>query len=899
MGETRIRRAVAGLAGVALLTASFVAAAPGAAQEPVPTIFASMTYADPVNGGPPDYIWANGMTPGEAIHLELDFEDDGTLDYTKDTFADVNGQWAFDDIGTSGRLLPGSHITLTGTDPEPDWVKDLVVQSVRVEFADPYSDRAGGIAFPGATVHLSVPPPGGGPDLVSVDLTADGNGWWHHDFAATGFDLTTEHVVSAWIDDGDGDLSSHAEDAFRPAVHALIGAGPGGYAWLYGWPEGIPVSVEADFDNDGTVDETIPETAYMFGPGVMFSGDFGQLQVGSRVTVTAVNGDAPFRWEKVVVLEPVSVDGWSAEEDWIEGTAPPERGLRVQISAQGPTPAFVEISSDVNGYWRADFAGQWDVQPGTGFDVRLPDADGDHTGIQFQVPSAPVMLNAWPTTGLWDGAPVNVYVGNMTPNSNAFVSVNVASDPFNQFAVFPNGIPIDEGGFGHTSVDVPRYIGEFDCASAPGACILVTADQHDPFGRNASVPLSFGRVDLFRYTPNDPQDPGAGGTVGDPITSSDLVAHTEWIWAQGSGFQPGGAYELDQCKDAFGTELCRSTWGSHAYAMADESGTFGVPLQVGRNVFGPWGTQLQVWLDQSFDLRDGQTVVVNATGLPPEGWLADCGPGECWVGARPSGGWEADWTPYRSDPLTFSGDPVPVTVHVAQLLKQQLEAIVHAAPAVGSEREVTWDPWTGTLAYPFTAVERWLEPDLTWGPWSPEPVEGGFYDCADELAFDPATGAQEPVRCGFSVEVREGDELYGGPFFTWVDAQFARFDLTAAVTSAATSARPAGVTLTGQVTCTGFMPEQYLVTVEGTITQTSTKGRRPSTITQSFATTVTCSGTMANPGKAIWTVFVPGAFKAGAATITLDVSSAGFTRSDAPLHVETTVTLTSPPKGKG
>src|SRR3546814_1716184 len=59
---------------------------------------------------------------------------------------------------------------------------------------------------------------------------------------------------------------------------------------------------------------------------------------------------------------------------------------------------------------------------------------------------------------------------------------------FNQVAWLP-GIPIDEGGFGQTSVDIPRYVGEFDCASAPGACILVTADQNDPFGRNASVPL--------------------------------------------------------------------------------------------------------------------------------------------------------------------------------------------------------------------------------------------------------------------------------------------------------------------------------------------------------------------------------------------------------------------------
>jgi hypothetical protein len=902
MGETRIRRVVAGLAGVALLTASFAAATPGAAQSPAgPTIVASMTYADPVNGGPPDWIWANGMTAGEAIHLELDFEDDGTVDYSKDSVANGFGQWAYDDIGTAGRLLPGSHITLTGTDPDPDWVKDLVVQPVRVEFADPYSDGAGGVAYPGATVHLTVPlPGGGGPDLVSEDLTADSNGWWHYDLAAVGFDLGFEHTVSASLDDGDGDLSSHGIDARRPVVHSTIGAGPGGYLRLNGWPDGMPVTIEVDFDNDGTVDETIPETAYMFGPGVVFSGDFGQLQFGSRVTVTAVNGEAPFRWQKVLDLEPMSVDGWSAESDWVEGTAPPERALTVEVQADGPSPATVDTSSDTEGHWVAGFAGMWDVQPGTGFLVHLLDPDGDTTGIQFTA-DYPVTLDAWPTAGLWDGAPVEVLVGNLSPNSVAFLTVNVASDPFNQVTWLP-GIPIGDGGFGQTTVNVPRFVGAFDCASAPGACILVTADQNDPFGRNASVPLSFGRIDLFRFTLNEPENPFAGGTVGDPITSLDQVAHDEWIWVQGTGFEPGRGYELDQCKEVyFGTEVCRTTWSSRAFTEADENGSFGVPLQVGRNVFGAWGTDLQIWLDQSFDLRDGQTVVVNATGLPLEEWLADCGAGECWVGARPSGGWDADWTPYRSEPLTFSGDPVPISVHVAQSLVQQMEGIVHIVPAIDSEREVSWDPWTGTLAYPFTAVDRWLEPDLTWGPWSPlpDPDDLGFYDCADTLDFDPTSGAQEPVHCAFSLEVREGTELWNGTFFGWADAQFAGFDLTAAVTSATPSAKPAGVTIRGEVTCTGFMPEQYLVTVEGTIAQTGTKGKQPSTITGSFATTVVCSGTMANAGKAIWTAFVPVRFKAGEATVTIDVSSAGFTRIGAPLHVPSTVTIESPPRGKG
>jgi hypothetical protein len=109
-----------------------------------------------------------------------------------------------------------------------------------------------------------------------------------------------------------------------------------------------------------------------------------------------------------------------------------------------------------------------------------------------------------------------------------------------------------------------------------------------------------------------------------------------------------------------------------------------------------------------------------------------------------------------------------------------------------------------------------------------------------------------------------------------------------------TTTKPAGVKLSGEVTCTGFVGEQYPVTIKGTVRQT-TGGRRPTTVTSSFVTTVQCSGTT-QPWKYDWSATAVGAFKAGAATVTLDVSAPGFTQHGVPLHVMETVTFTAPPK---
>lgn len=775
------------VAGLALLTSSALSvASPASADPPSQWIFGSLTYADPSNPGQPDWVWVNGLSADEAVHVDVDFEGDGVVDRSTDGRADGSGTFAYD-IGTSGFVVPGSRIVASGS----GWQKQLELVEVRVEYTDAASDVVAGVAPPGSTVHVSVSLPESGPPAITGDTTADADGWWRYDLSGS-FDLMDDQIAGASVDDPDGDVSSHGATVRRPVVHATLDAGPSGYLWLWGWTDGTPVTVTVDYEPDGIIDETYLVAASMFGPGLTLPEGHGPLQVGSVVTATANFGVDPDRWVKMLTLEPVTIDGIDVETDVTWGTAPAGRTVSVEVfvlGGEGPAPAtYTDVPVDADG-WTADFAGVFDFRPGTGALVRLADDDGDTSGIS----------------------------------------------------------------------------------------------------RTAG---SFGRLALFRWTPNDPNDPYSGGTKGDAITPSDEVAHGEWIWVEGSGLHPDQMYQLNECKFDRG---CRNTWSSMPWAFTDGSGSFGQWLQVGRNVLGSWGQQPRLSVGPTWDVRDGQTLFVTATGMPGDQWDADCGPGECWIGVRQP--WMDDGPIAQSDPLTFAGDRIPVVAYVAEALEQQMEAIVHFEPGIDAEREVLWNPDDGTLAYGYTA-QRWLEPDTSWGPYSPPLIEAERYDCADNLAFDPETGAAEPVHCSLSLELVE--QTPAGPmqaFLTWEALHFARFDLTGRVTSALLGSKPAGVTLLGEVTCTGFSPEQYLVNVEGSLSQTTAR-KRPVTTIGSFETTTTCSGTMANPGKAFWSVFVPGAFQTGGATVALDLSAAGFTRTDEPLHVESTVTITAPPKGR-
>lgn len=890
---TQGHRFVALVAGAAIFGASVLTASPAAAA-PGPMITGSLTYAVPDQGGPPDWFWVSGMEPGEPFHATVDYEDDGVPDWQIDGTALPTGTHGYD-LGTVGHLVPGSRITVTATGAGT-WSRELVLDEVRVEHANDVTDVVAGIAPASAAVRVSISPPGEGP-VITRDAVAGGDGWWRYDFATDGFDLLAGQLASVELADGDGDITTNGTDVQVPVVHATVGGGPSAYVLLNGWADGTPVAVGVDYDADGTTDDTFHVIGHQFGPGIAIPAGQGPLQIGSVVTAMAERGTDPDRWTKVLTVEPVTVDSIDPASETATGTAPPGRTLQVEASFFGPPEAIlVDVVAGGDGTWTADFTGHADLRSGTTVTALLleVDGDGDTTNAARQLLGPPVGLDASPTAGLWDQAPMHVSVSNMPPNAMGNLSLNVASDPYNQYLWLP-GVPTDDSGWGQTMVTVPRFVGAFDCASAPGACLLVASDPNDPFLRNASIPLSFGRLDLFRYTPDDPADPGGTGTIGAPIGGPDEVSHGEWIWVQGTGFQPGSGYDLGQCKDLGGYQVCRTTWPTMRWVLADGDGTFGVALQVGRNVFAVWGNGLQLSVAPTWDVRDGQTLTVSATGLPPDPGTSDCGPGACWIGVRQP--WTDDRANIRSVPLTFTGGPVPVTVTLGQALEQQMEAMVHIGPTFGTNRDVSWDQATGTLSYGFTAVQRWVEPDPISGPYSPPPPEAGRYDCADVLAYDASTGAREPVHCALVLVVTEHEPSGSSvAAATWTPLQFARLDLTAEITSAALSTKPAGVTLRGEVTCTGFSPEQYLVNVEGALSQTS-GGKRPSTLVRAFAVTTPCSGTMANPGTAFWSVFLPGSFKAGSAEATIDVSAAAFTRTDDPLHVEATVTITGPSKG--
>jgi hypothetical protein len=381
------------------------------------------------------------------------------------------------------------------------------------------------------------------------------------------------------------------------------------------------------------------------------------------------------------------------------------------------------------------------------------------------------------------------------------------------------------------------------------------------------------------------------------------VVHGDEIWVDGVGFPANTPYQLKQCASYPGgqaQEIIRCRYSS-SFAFADGDGSFEAVMGVGQNVFAPPNVSPSATATPTYDLRDGQTVVVNAGGLPQYGGFGPSfdvmdSPTGSWIGAFQGG---SPNPVVRSQSLSFSGSAPEVHVLVGQAIVQETTGFTHMAAVNGTApREATWNAFDGTIQFPYTAVQRWASASGP-EPFDPLPVENGYYDFADQLT--PTGGvATGPVRSDLVLLVVEGSDPPGpGNVVTLIQMplQFARFDLTAQTTGGVISAKPASVTLSGQVTCTGFMPETYIVSINGTIEQVTVNGKKTTTRTASFTKSISCAGTMTNPGVAYWSVTVPGPFKAGTAKVTLAVSSAGFTRSGDPLQVvQSDVALTAPPK---
>ena len=788
MRRPSVRLPLLAVFGVIALVAAMLTGPPLAGAQDGPFISTNLTYEVPDSEGMPDYVWVNNA-PG-AFDLTVDFENDGTVDFARYDTTD----WQFP-LGTVGHIVHGTYIVAAGD----GWLAELMVMGVRVEYADPVANRAGGFVMGGELfVTVEAQPPGGGPPNHSDVVLSDHYGYWSYDFGAMGYDLLEGEEVAVRFYDYWGE-SFNVATAQTAVVHATMNAGPAGYVLLNQWSRGTLVDVSVDFDGDMTFDYSQQIEGSEFGDGIVLpESEQSYLRPGSIVDATAHSGIEGFKWSKSVTLVDLGVAGFDADADLVTGHAPPDSTVYVEVhsSGFGPPPAVVhDVAVDGNGDWTADFTSVgYDIPPDVeGFVVRHADADGDTSGSLYYSPGPPQR-----------------------------------------------------------------------------------------------------RIDLFRFIPFNPDEPWAGGTPGDIIefAEGDTVAHLEWIWVQGQEFEPYGGYQLNECEAPW---MCRNLPSSMPWVNADETGSFGIPLQVGRNVFGPFGEQMRMTIDPVWDLRDGQTVAVSAEGLPRTDYGVDCEPYQCAVVAVEP--WEdGSWT--SSSGMVFSGDPVPIDVRIGQAVKQQMQAYVHIEPVDETTRSVQWNGEFGTLSYGFTGVERWVTlPE--WGqPYSPEPEEpDGAYDCADELPYDPLSGATESLHCALVLGVVEGDQYVA---VNWPRIDFAAFDLDdLAVTKAELRTKPSGVQLSGEVSCTGFMGEEYSVAIEGVLSQTSAGKKTSTSITGDFVTTTTCTGTMTNPGKGYWSVFVPGSFKSGGASVVLDASSAGFTRIEYPVHVETTVTLTNPTKIKG
>ena len=904
---------------VLALTASGVALA-----EDPPTL--TPTIGADLSDGPPDRVGLNGWPDGAEVTIEVDLEHDGNIDITKTTIA-PNGV----EIGPDGTLQVGTFITATGA----GIVKALTLVELRPEYLDPVSNVVAGVAVPGSTVLVHLNPEAPGPWEETQTAIAGIDGHWSVTFV-------TDFAAGRWFmvetPDEDGDVTTTSAQAQVPTIGGDLSYGPPDGVSLSGWIPGTLVFVEVDADRDGIFEIT----GNVVAPDWFWAGPDGTFQVGSVIRATGGG------WVKDLTLVELRAEYVNPDTEVVAGVAPAGATVSVHVPPVDPGPwlGTQTVVADGSGRWTTSFT--VDIVEGAWVHAETADPDGDLTSAS--TPAGIPWIGGSPGGGEGN-PPWYAYLSGWTGGTPVTVTVDIDADGTPDYSesvvstyfgpgiaglddVVTFGAVITATGGGWTkrvtlvpmSIDSVDLTGDVVTGTAPpdtpvtveisqGGPALATREvwsddtgaytalfagvfeiqpDHqvsafvaDDDGDRTTVgyePAPFG-IELYRYDP-------AKGAVGDLVGSEGAVAHGEWLWAGGSGFAPGH-YGVDQCGVPGEGPVCRHTETSYQEVDVGEDGTFGVALQVGRNVMTPWDTWPQLWAWPEWDVRDGQTVNFAAQGLP-SGGPTDCGTGACWVEARR---WY-DGSTTTSGPLDFGPDPgttalgVQVTQSIAQLFWEEGVGggiVVDQVP--GGARIVDWDGLNGTISNGGYTVSRWVDPPADVG-FSPPAPDHGQYDCADELAWDPDTGAAGSLFCALEVIITEGGEGIRG---NWVPLHFAPFDLTASTTKAQLTSKPTGVALAGQVTCTGFTPEQYLVQIQGTVTQT-TGGKRPTTVTSTFTTSTLCSGTMTNPQPAWWSAVTTGGFKTGTATVTLDVWSAGFTRTAYPLHVEQTIKIEAPSK---
>jgi len=333
----------------------------------------TMTIDDPSNGPGVDFTATATMgqapwNPGDPNDIVADFDLQG--------FVVQAGHVITMTDGATNKTLIASSLAVTATDTDADTVSGTATPSAQVQVCASVSNRC-----------------------ITRWVTADGSGNWTANYAIAGVgqdDPDTFDLVpgsNGWAAEYDAEWDRTWADwrVPNPSFAARLSENQ---VHGYEWPLGVTVTLTIDDPGtpqspDYTGSQTVSIASW--DPRDTWVGfDLtGVLSLHAGQTVTMTDGVTI----KTHTITPLAVTAVNVDADTVSGTASPGQGL--WVNACGPFSCVDRPAiADGSGNWIVNFAGVFDIRPGSGGEAKQSDDDGDTTQFGWSVPNP--RFNAWP-----------------------------------------------------------------------------------------------------------------------------------------------------------------------------------------------------------------------------------------------------------------------------------------------------------------------------------------------------------------------------------------------------------------------------------------------------------------------------------------------------------------------
>ncbi len=409
-------------------------------------------------------------------------------------------------FGENWTLASGQSIVLTdGSITKTHTVTELIVTGT-----DPEADTVSGTAAPGSQVdigHLSCDEFG---CYGYRRETADVNGDWLADFSVVGEDDDEQDIIDLYPGmrnearqcDEDGDCTQYDWYILRPDITAAPSND-----WVSGeeWPIDALITIEID-DPDTIEAPDFTTTEIATTDGWRDNQRGGNFQYWSEYdfspgdTVTLSDGITT----KSLIVSDNQFDA-DIDNDILFGVTDPEREIWVFVSNENIDGK--QTQSDANGNWSVSFAGEYDIDVGSSFGIKVFDDDGDMTHLDWQVVRPEVWAHPNDSSEDW------IDVRDWTFGETVYLTIDNDTDPLNGVLYSDSG-EVGPAGW-NPSVGVKEFhLGSFDLQ--PGHFVTVN-------GPTTTKELVITNIDLTEIN----TELGTISGTADPYSAVQAWQHEE------------------------------------------------------------------------------------------------------------------------------------------------------------------------------------------------------------------------------------------------------------------------------------------------------------------------------------------------------------------------------------